>query len=241
LDPRERIVCALDVDTTHAALDLVHRLKDHVGIFKVGLELATSAGVEVLGQIHAAGVARIFYDAKLMDIPNTVAGAIRAIVRLKAWCVTVHVTGGTAMMQAAVEAARYAAENTGLTRPKILGVTLLTSIGEETLRDQLQCRLPLPEYVSHLARLAYEAGCDGVITSPQEIEAVRRVVRNPEFLVITPGVRLRGADVGDQARVMTPAEAVRSGADYLVIGRPIIAAPDPVAAAKQIAAEIADV
>ncbi|HZT43836.1 MAG TPA: orotidine-5'-phosphate decarboxylase [Chthonomonadaceae bacterium] len=233
MQPKDRIICALDVDDVCRAIQLVEQLKGHVGVFKVGLELATAAGVQVFARLREAGAERFFYDAKLHDIPNTVAGAMRGVVRLGVWCVTVHATGGSAMLRAAVETARQTAEVEGLPRPRVLAVTVLTSIGPETLRGELRVETPLADYVGHLARLAYETGCDGVIASPQEIEAVRAAVPAPGFLIVTPGVRPAGSQAGDQARVMTPAEAIQRGADYLVIGRPIIAAPDPVAAAQQ--------
>ncbi|HLV81244.1 MAG TPA: orotidine-5'-phosphate decarboxylase [Chthonomonadaceae bacterium] len=232
MQPKDRIICALDVDDACRAIQLVERLKDHVGAFKVGLELATAAGVQIFAQLREAGAERFFYDAKLHDIPNTVAGAMRGVARLGVWCVTVHAAGGTAMLRAAVETARQTAEVEGL--PRVLAVTVLTSIGPETLQEELRVEMPLRDYVAHLARLAYETGCDGVIASPQEIEAVRAAVPAPGFLIVTPGVRPAGAQAGDQARVMTPAEALQRGADYLVIGRPITAAPDPAAAVQQI-------
>ncbi len=235
----ERIICALDVDNAEGALALVEKLQGHVGLFKVGLQLLMAEGPQVVSRLLDAGACRIFLDAKLHDISNTVAGAMRGVVRQGAWCVTVHASGGGAMLRAAVRTARETAEAENRERPRILGVTLLTSLGAETLHDEMQVDRAVPEYVANLACLARQSGCDGVIVAPPEIEVVRRAVPDPDFLVITPGVRPAGAAVGDQARVMTPAEAVRRGADYLVIGRPITAAPDPVAAANAIAAEIA--
>jgi orotidine-5'-phosphate decarboxylase len=237
---KDRIICALDVDTEARAVALVTHLRGEVGVFKVGLELVNAAGLGIFDRLREAGAERFFYDAKLHDIPNTVSGAMRSIARLGVWCVTLHTFGGSAMLRAAVKTAQEAAAEAGLPRPKLLGVTLLTSIGEETLRSELGVAQPVSQYVPHLACLAYEAGCDGVIASPQEIEAVRAAVPSRDFLVITPGVRPAGADAGDQARVMTPDEAIRRGADYLVIGRPITAAPDPVAATRALAEQIAN-
>ncbi len=239
MEPKERIICAIDVETTECAVELVELLKGEVGVFKAGLELVTAQGTQVLKRLREAGAAKIFYDAKLHDIPNTVAGAMRGVARLGAWCVTVHATGGRKMMAAAVRAAQEVAEAEGRTRPKILAVTLLTSVGAEALAQELQVGKSVSDYVAHLARMAYEAGCDGVVASPHEIEVVRKAVPASGFLIVTPGVRPAGADKGDQARVLTPAEAVQRGADYLVIGRPILAAPNPVEAAQRIAAEIA--
>jgi orotidine-5'-phosphate decarboxylase len=241
LQPKERIIVALDVDNAYRALQLVGQLRNRVGVFKIGLELVTATGTEIFDKLRDAGAERIFYDAKLHDIPNTVAGAMRGVVRRGAWCVTVHTTGGSAMLRAAVETAKQEAQDFGTERPLILGVTVLTSIGPDTLRNELRVGQPVEEYVVSLAKLAQEAGCDGVIASPQEIIAVRKEIPDPNFLVVTPGVRPAGSDADDQARVMTPADAIRSGASYLVIGRPIVAALDPVAAAERIADEIAAV
>ena len=238
MQAKDRIICALDVDNAYRAIQLVGQLRDRVGIFKVGLELVAMAGLSIFDKLRDAGAERIFYDAKLHDIPNTVSGAMRGVVRLGAWAVTVHAAGGSAMLNAAVETARREAGEVGSEPPKILAVTLLTSIGADALRQELQQPMPVSDYVSHLARMAYDSGCSGVIASPQEIEAVRAAVPDPTFLIVTPGVRPAGVDAGDQARVMTPADAVTRGANYLVIGRPIAAAPDPSAAADAIAAEI---
>jgi orotidine-5'-phosphate decarboxylase len=240
LQPKDRIIVALDVDNAYRAIQLIGQLRNRVGVFKVGLELVTSTGVEIFDKLRDAGAERIFYDAKIHDIPNTVAGAMRGVVRRGAWCVTVHATGGSAMLRAAVETAQQEAEEFGTERPRILGVTALTSISPEILRDELRVSLPVEEYVTHLANLAREAGCDGIIASPQEITAVRGAIPDPNFLVITPGVRPAGRDTDDQARVLTPGDAIRSGSSYLVIGRPIVAALDPVAAAERIAEEIAE-
>ncbi len=235
---KDRIIVALDVESGDCAVELVQQLKGHVGVFKAGLELVTAEGTQILKRLRDAGAERIFYDGKLHDIPNTVAGAMRSVTRLGAWCVTVHATGGYAQLAAAVKAACETADNEHLSRPKILAVTVLTSIGAEALANEMKVGLSVSEYVAELAKMAQKAGCDGVIASPHEIEVVRQAVNDPNFLIITPGVRPAGADKGDQARVMTPSEAIQRGANYLVIGRPILAAADPVAAANTIAEEI---
>ncbi len=239
MKPYEHIILPLDVDTAEKAIDLVTLLKNEVGVFKVGLELTNVAGTNVIARLKQAGAARIFVDAKLHDIPNTVMGAMRGIVRHGAWCVTVHTLGGTGMLKAAVEAAKCEAEAIGVERPKILGVTLLTSISQNDLEADLKISTPLSEYVCHLANLAYKCGCDGVIASPDEIQAIRQSIPDPDFLIVTPGVRPTGSEKGDQARVLTPGEAIKRGSSYLVIGRPIHAASNPLAAARAIAAEIA--
>ncbi|HEV2471017.1 MAG TPA: orotidine-5'-phosphate decarboxylase [Chthonomonadales bacterium] len=236
----ERIVCALDVGSANAAIDLVSKLRGHVGAFKVGLELMNAEGAQIVERLRQEGAARIFYDAKMLDIPNTVAGAMRGVVRLGAWCVTIHASGGSAILKTAVATARDEAARLGVPPPKILGVTVLTSIAEPVLRNELKVAVPLLDLVTHLACLARDAGCDGVVVSPLEVEAVRKAVGTPDFLIITPGVRPEGSAAGDQARTMTPAQAIHHGADYLVIGRPITGATDPVYAAQHIAAQIAN-
>ena len=233
-----RIIMALDVDNADKAVQLVTQLKDYVGVFKVGLELVNAAGLGIFDTLRQAGAQRFFYDAKLHDIPNTVAGAMRSIADIGVWCVTVHASGGAAMLKATVDAAYEQAQHSGLTPPKILAVTVLTSISETALKYELEVGTPLNEHVAHLAHLAHTAGCDGVIAAPQEIETIRSAVHDPNFLIVTPGVRPTGAAIGDQARVMTPGEAIRRGANYLVIGRPIVAAADPVEAAQRINEEI---
>jgi len=240
MEPGERIICAIDVNTAERAIHLVERLRGHVGVFKIGLELIMAEGIGVVERLRDAGADKIFFDAKLHDIPNTVAGAMRGIVHLGAWCVTVHTTGGSQMMQTATQTARCEANKLNLPCPKILGVTVLTSISEEILCSELSVGKSLPNFVMQLAQSAQTSGCDGVIASPQEISLIRAAISDPNFFIITPGVRPAGSERGDQARTMTPAEAIQCGANYLVIGRPIVAAPSPVDAAKRIADEIAD-
>jgi len=238
--PHEHIILPLDVPTVQRAIELVDLLKDDVGVFKVGLELTNATGLETLALLRQAGADRIFYDAKLHDIPNTVAGAMRGIVRKRAWCVTVHTLGGKNMLKAAVDAAKQEAQERGVPRPLVLGVTVLTSISENELHNELKVptSISVQSYATHLARLAFDTGCDGVIASPQEIQAIRAAIPSSDFLIITPGIRPAGSTRGDQARVHTPAEAMVRGASYLVIGRPIYEAEDPKAAAKNIAHEI---
>jgi orotidine-5'-phosphate decarboxylase len=234
---KDKIILPLDVDTTDKAAELVGLLKDDVGAFKVGLELINSAGLGIFDVIRAAGARKIFYDCKLHDIANTVAGASRAIARMGLWLMNLHCSGGLAMMKAGKDAALEESAKYGMEPPKVIGVTVLTSIDQTVLNDELHVPGGLAGYVRHLALLAREAGLDGVVASPHEIELIRKAC-GPDFLIVTPGVRPAGADVGDQKRVMTPEEAVARGADYLVIGRPIIKAPDPVAAARAIASDL---
>lgn len=234
---KEKIIIPLDVDTPKKAVELVEMLKDEVGAFKVGLELVNSAGLGIFDKIRAAGAEKIFYDCKFHDIPNTVAGASRAAAGMDLWLFNVHCSGGFAMMKAAKDAAVEVAEKNGITPPLVIGVTILTSIDQDTLNNELRIPGTVACQVVHLAKLAKEAGLDGVVASPHEIEVIREAC-GPDFLIITPGVRPAGGELGDQKRVMTPAEAVSKGADYLVIGRPITKADDPKAAARAIAAEI---
>jgi orotidine-5'-phosphate decarboxylase len=234
LTPSERVLTALDVSSLDEALALVQVLQPHVGGFKVGLELCTAVGVPaVVAAVSAAGGA-VFLDLKLHDIPNTVAGAVRSVCALgpAVRMLTIHTQGGADMLRAAVEAAA-AFPN----RPLLLGVTVLTSMDEDTLFNDLNVAAPLEEQVIHLAHLAQRCGLDGVVTSPREAAAVRRACGD-ELLIVTPGVRPATATVNDQRRVLTPAQAVQAGADYLVIGRPLTAAPDPAAAAQAIVAEL---
>lgn len=234
---KEKIIVALDVDTPDKAVALVEQLRDYVGAFKVGLELVNSVGLSVFDRLKDAGAKRIFYDAKLHDIPNTVAGAARAACRLGVWMINVHCSGGFAMMKAARDAVLKEAGSLGVAPPLVIGVTLLTSIDERQLKDELAIPQDVAAYVDHMARLAMAAGLTGVVASPREIATIRSAC-GPNFTVVSPGVRPAGSDQGDQKRVMTPEEAITSGADYIVIGRPITQAEDPRAAARDIAATL---
>ena len=230
---RERILVALDFDNADDALALVERLAGRVGGFKAGLELVNCAGPDVFARLADAGAGRIFYDAKFHDIPNTVAGAVRAAARRGVWMVNVHASGGAAMLRAAREAA-----GNGPNAPLLIGVTVLTSIDQEILNDDLRVSGTPEEQVTHLARLCQSCGLDGVVASPHEVAAVRAAC-GPAFVTVIPGVRPAGVAHGDQARVATPGEAIRAGAHFLVVGRAITGAADPVAAADAIADEIA--
>lgn len=234
---KDKIILALDVSSTEQAVELVSELKDHVGAFKIGLELFTSTGPRIFEAVRDAGAERIFYDGKFHDIPNTVAGAARAAVRMGIWMFNVHATGGSAMMQAAVDAATQEADRQGVEVPLVIGVTILTSISEHMLHEELGVPILMKGQVTRLARLAQNSGLDGVVCSPHEIEPIKSAC-GPEFVVVTPGVRPAWASANDQKRIMTPAQAVSCGADYLVIGRAITAAEDKVAAAQSIIEEI---
>lgn len=234
---KDKIILALDVSTEQEAVDLVRDLNDLVGAFKIGLELFTSIGPRIIESVKNAGAGRIFFDGKFHDIPNTVAGAARAATRMGVWMFNVHAPGGTIMMRAAADAAADEAHKLSVETPVIIGVTVLTSIGPEMLRHELSVPTLLENQVTHLAQLAQNSGLSGVVASPQEITPVKAAC-GPEFLVVTPGVRPSWAAKNDQARVMTPAEAVHAGADYMVIGRAITAAENRRAAAERIVEEL---
>lgn len=235
-----KILVALDVDTAEKALALAQKLEGEVAGYKVGLELINAAGFGFLDELRETmgADARLFYDCKFLDIPNTVAGASRAAARRGVWMFNVHASGGSEMLRAAVAGAEAGAAEAGVPKPLVIAVSVLTSITPEVLRDEMGVSRPLPEQVVALARLAQGSGCDGLVASPHEIAAIRAAC-GQHFLLVIPGVRPAGTDKGDQKRVMTPGEAVRAGADYIVVGRPITADADPLQAARRINAETA--
>jgi len=231
-DPNNRLIVALDVATLPEATGLARQLGPHVGAVKIGSQLFTAAGPAAVRAIRELGLP-VFLDLKFHDIPNTVAGAVTAARRLGVWMLNVHCSGGAAMM---AEGAKAVREESPSSRPLLLGVTVLTSFDEASHKATLGTVRPLREQVQHLAQLAQASGLDGVVASPHEIVDIRRAC-GPAFLIVTPGVRPAEADRGDQRRVMTPGEAIRVGADYVVVGRPILAAKDPAEAAQRIADE----
>ncbi len=229
------IFCAIDTPSLEAAQKLAGELAGIVGGFKLGLEFFSANGPAGARAIADFG-APIFLDLKLHDIPNTVGGAVRALVRMKPAFITVHASGGRAMLATAMTAARDAAESLGVERPRLLAVTVMTSLDEGDLRDIGQD--PAPEHqVDRLAFLSQDAGLDGVICSAQEISHLRRRY-GPHFVLMVPGIRPGWSTHDDQKRVMTPAEALALGADYLVIGRPITRATDPADAARRVAQDL---
>jgi orotidine-5'-phosphate decarboxylase len=229
---QRRIIVPLDVSTTEEALLIVRRLKGRAGMFKVGLQLFCSEGPDVVRRILGEGE-RVFLDLKLHDIPNTVARAVAATTQLGVSMMDVHLSGGEKMLRAAVEALEPRGSSP---RPLLLGITALTSLDQQDLAA-IGVRRELPEQVVQLARLGLKAGLDGVVASPLEIGAIKAACGSP-FVVVTPGIRPTGAAPGDQKRFLTPAAALQAGADYLVIGRPILEASDPAAALDAIAAEM---
>jgi orotidine-5'-phosphate decarboxylase len=223
---RHRLALALDVASPTEALDLVDRCADHVGVFKIGLQLFCAAGPGLVRQIKA-GDAQLFLDLKLHDIPNTVGAAVRALSSLGVDYLTVHAAGGTAMLRAA-------AAEAGAT--KLLAVTVLTSMSADELTAVGVTAAP-EQQARRLAKIALQAGITGLVCSPQEAPALRRDFGDSAFLTC-PGIRPEGFGRGDQKRTATPAAAIRAGADLLVVGRPIRTATDPAAAAAAICAEI---
>ncbi|MFA5911245.1 MAG: orotidine-5'-phosphate decarboxylase [Vicinamibacterales bacterium] len=238
------ILVALDVDSAAKAIALADALRGAVGGFKIGKQLFTAAGPAMVRELTSRGD-RVFLDLKFHDIPNTVAGAVESAVATGAWMVNVHASGGSAMMKAAADAAAKAAAALGRPRPLVIGVTVLTSMNDAALAEVGVSR-PMIEQVVHLARLAKQSGLDGVVASPQETAAIRAAC-GPDFEIVTPGIRplrpgsgqaadQQGKD--DQARTLTPAQAIKAGSTYLVIGRPITGAPNPREAAETIAASL---
>jgi len=232
--PHERVFCALDMPDVASAIQVASQVRGAVGGIKLGLEFFCAAGPEGIRRVTQAAAQPLFLDLKLHDIPNTAAGAVRSAVELKPDFLTIHTSGGPAMLQAVVKAARDAGAKT-----KLLGVTVLTSLDDRDLTVVGQSA-PVMDQVKRLAKVAQDAGMDGVICSPAEVAMLRKEC-GADFTLMVPGIRPTWAAGNDQKRVMTPAEALAAGADYLVIGRPITASPDPAAAAKRIAEELAGV
>ncbi|MGE3843270.1 MAG: orotidine-5'-phosphate decarboxylase [Vicinamibacterales bacterium] len=231
-----QLLVALDVPSRARAEQLAADLSGAIGGVKVGSELFTAEGPPIVSGLQAAG-ARVFLDLKFHDIPNTVASAVRSATRLGVWMMTLHAGGGKPMMKAAVESARDTAAASNQARPLLVGITVLTSTDQATAAE-LGVQGTIEDHVLRLTDLALAAGLDGVVASPRELVALRARF-GPDFVIVTPGIRLDGGSAvvtrDDQARTMTPAEALARGASYLVVGRPIVAAPNPREAALHIA------
>lgn len=238
-DLRDRLIVALDVESLAQADALLERLQGAVSTFKVGAQLFTAAGPAAIEPIQKRG-GKVFLDLKYHDIPNTVAGAVREATRLGVTMLTLHASGGLAMLEAGATAAKAAAKEFNVAKPLCLAVTVLTSLDRAALHRELNIPLSVEGQVLHLSQLARAAGADGSVAAPQEIRTVRSGLGR-EWVIVTPGVRPQGSEAGDQARVATPAAALRAGADYLVVGRPITGAPDPAKAALVILEEMARV
>ena len=236
---KEKIIVALDVDKVEEALALTDKLSPYVGMFKVGMQLFYKAGPEVVRHIKKEGV-KVFLDLKLHDIPNTVGQAARGLSGLGADIIIVHAAGGTSMMRSAVEAVKGSAVAMNIPVPMVISVTVLTSIDQNIFNQEVGIQGEIKNRVRTWSLLTKDSGLDGVVASPQEISIIREAC-GKDFKIITPGIRPTWAAAGDQRRIMTPAEAVLHGASYLVVGRPITGAQDPVLAAQKIQSEIAEV
>lgn len=236
--PREHLIFALDVATDiKEALSWVERLRDHVGMFKVGKESFTRYGPEIVRAIQARG-GKVFLDLKFHDIPHTVARAAEVSVGMGVSMFNVHALGGERMMAEAASSAREAARKADREGPIVLAVTVLTSLGDDDLKG-LGFQFPAGELTVHLAKIAQNAGMQGVVASARDLPAVREAC-GWDFVIVTPGIRSAGEVPGDdQKRTLTPAKAIGQGADYLVVGRPILLADDPARAADDLAADIA--
>jgi orotidine-5'-phosphate decarboxylase len=232
--PADRLIVALDVESLDRAAGLVDALRGTVRRFKIGSQLFTASGPQSVEAVRKAG-GEVFLDLKFHDIPNTVEGAAREAVRLGVFMFNVHASGGRAMMRAAVHGAGEAAQTLGLPRPLVIAVTVLTSLDRQALSAELRVASSVEGHVLHLCGLARDAGLDGSVASPQEIRAIR-LAMGARWTIVTPGVRPAGSEPNDQSRFATPRAAAEAGGDYLVVGRPITAAPDPARAAAGILA-----
>lgn len=235
---KDRLIVALDVSTAAEARRIVAETSDFAGSFKVGLELFSAAGPDIVREFSDAGL-KIFLDLKFHDIPNTVAKAAVETAKMGVWMFNVHAAGGNEMMRRTVSEVAMYCQKCGLTPPKIIAVTVLTSSSDDVLHE-IGIEALASSHVLHLARLARSAGMDGVVASAKEAAEIRNSC-GPQFSIVTPGVRPAGASNDDQKRVMTPADAIRAGSDYLVVGRPIISAENMALAAESILNEIESV
>ena len=233
---KERIILALDVDTMEEAEALVEELKDYAGYFKVGLQLFTSCGFKPFEMIKKHN-AKAFFDGKFHDIPNTVARACVNLLNNEVDFFDVHTSGGSKMLSTTVKLSKEYAKKYNLPEPIIIGVTLLSSFGQKTLTTELGVDKSLEEYVLNLAEVAKQVGLDGVLASASEAKEIRKHMGN-DFIIICPAIRPTWSVVNDQIRVVTPTDAIKSGVDYMVVGRPVTQAEDKISAIKMIIAEI---
>lgn len=226
---RRKIICAIDTGDLNEALSLTRRFAPYVGAFKIGHALTLPNGLDVIPRLQDEGAERIFLDLKFHDIPNSVARGVEEAAKRDVWMMTVHTSGGPAMVAAAVEAA---AEFSVGVPPLIVGVSVLTSLDERTLQEHLGVQRTIEEQMVALSRMGVESGLDGVVCSPHEVSAVRQVVGHA--IVVTPGIRPVGAATDDQKRVGEATQALQDGADYLVIGRVLTGRADPVEALRDL-------
>ncbi|MHC1745903.1 MAG: orotidine-5'-phosphate decarboxylase [Negativicutes bacterium] len=235
MEANKRLIVALDMPDMEAVKKMVTQLGDAVQYYKVGMELFYGCGSEAVHFLRDMGK-QVFCDLKLQDIPNTVAHGAKMLTHLGVTMLTVHATGGRAMMRAAADEVAKTAAELGIPRPKMLAITVLTSMNEEEWSG-LRYSLSIPEQVLNLAKLAQASGMDGVVASPQEAAMIRAAC-GEDFLIVTPGIRPKDAALNDQSRTAAPGQALRDGASYLVVGRPITKAADPLLAAQKIIAEM---
>ena len=238
MEAKDRLILALDVDTLEEAQRLVEATSGYVGVYKVGMQLYNSVGPSIVKWLHDRGE-KVFVDLKFHDIPNTVAQAGRVMTRLGAYIFNVHAAGGKKMMAETALKSKALAEELGLERPKVIAVTLLTSLDGATVREEVGLSGEVVDNVVRYAVLAKEAGLDGVVASPQEVKAIREAC-GEEFCLVIPGIRPAWATTDDQKRIMTPKEAIIQGATYIVVGRPIAKAANPSEAAGLVVKEIED-
>ena len=232
----ERIIIAFDVENKCEALQLAEKLGDKARFVKIGSQLYTREGPSIVNELKSMGK-RIFLDLKYHDIPNTVAKSAEAAVALGVDIFNIHVSGGMAMARACVESVNKASEKYGVKRPVVLGVTILTSFDENEIKNVWGFDCSITEQVERMALLAKESGLDGVVASPREIGMIREACGD-DFIILTPGIRPQWASKDDQKRIMTPAEAIKTGSDYIVIGRPVTKAEKPQEAFSRILDEI---
>lgn len=237
MNPKDRIILALDVDTHEEALMLVKDLAPYVGAFKIGMQLYNSVGPAIVQEVNQLG-GRVFVDLKLHDIPNTVSSAGKVLARLQCYMFNLHAAGGREMMKTTADEVKAETAALGIATPLILAVTVLTSISDQQLKEEMFVEgMNVRELAVKWAQMAKESGLDGVVCSPREITAIREACGS-DFKIVTPGIRPRWSEVNDQKRITTPRDALELGADYMVIGRPITQAENPRAAAIRIIEEL---
>lgn len=236
ISAKDKIVLALDVDTLDEAKALVKELKDYVGTFKVGLQLFTSVGPDIIKVIQDEG-GKIYFDGKFHDIPNTVAKACSNLVKHNVTFFNIHLQGGSKMITSSVKISKETAKRFGFEKPTILGVSLLSSFGQRTLTEELCVEKNIDDYVGRLARLAFDSGLDGIVATASDATRIRKECGD-DFIILCPAIRPTWSVVNDQIRVVTPTDAIRADVDYMVIGRPITTANDRISAAQLILEEI---
>ncbi len=236
IETKDRLIVALDTSSEKEVLELIKKLSDKVRYFKVGLELFSSMGPKIIDIIKDNGN-KVFFDGKFLDIPNTVSKAVANIVKHKADMLNVYMSGGALMLQEAKKSLIETAKENNLTLPKLLGVTVLTSMTSEVLENDLKIQTQLNDYVLHLANLGIKNGLDGIICSANEAKLIKDNIKK-DFLIVTPGIRPSWAQSNDQKRIATPKEAIENGVTHMVVGRPITGDKDPVGAAEKILDEI---